>query len=176
MKNRTLTLVRHAKSSWNDPSIDDHDRPLNERGKTNAPEMSERLAKLGIQPDGVFSSTAMRAATTAQIFAKNLGFSQNKIQYEHDLYLASAGMLQDFIAKINNSLHTVLIFSHNPGLSLLASQVWRMSISNLPTCGVVTLKFIGSGWKEASCHLPASATFDFPKNSSEPISISYTKK
>jgi phosphohistidine phosphatase len=175
MKNRTLILIRHAKSSWNDPTVDDHDRPLNERGQANAPEMGERLAALRVQPDGVFSSTALRAATTAQIFAKKIGFSQKKIQYDHDLYLASAGMIQDFIAQIDNSLNTVLIFSHNPGLTLLVSQVWSLPISNLPTSGVVTLNFRTSDWKNASFHLPTSATFDFPKNSTPPISFSDKK-
>ena len=169
---KTLFLIRHAKSSWDDSTLDDHERPLNQRGKANAPIMAKRLQKLGIKPDMLFSSTAQRAASTAQVFADQLNFPQPKISYEHDLYLASAGMLQDFICKIENSLNFVLIFGHNPGLTLLVHQVWGLPIDNIPTCGIVSLKFGSSTWEKASSQLPSGATFDFPKNSSPPISFS----
>ena len=95
---KTLFLIRHAKSSWEDSTIDDHERPLNQRGKANAPIMAKRLQKLGIKPDALFSSTAKRAVSTAQTFADQLDFPQSKISYDPDLYLASAGMLQDMIS------------------------------------------------------------------------------
>jgi len=169
---RNLIIIRHSKSSWDNPKLDDHDRPLNERGMANAPEMSSRLKNLNLNPDALFSSTALRAATTAQIFAEALGFPADKITYDSDLYLSSAGMLQDFIAGLVNSLSTVLIFGHNPGLTLLVSQVWGLPIGNIPTCGVVSLKFKDSDWKQTSFSQPTSATFDFPKNSAPPISFS----
>ena len=71
---KTLFLIRHAKSSWDDSTLDDHERPLNQRGKANAPIMAKRLQKLGIKPDMLFSSTAERAASTAQVFAEHLDF------------------------------------------------------------------------------------------------------
>ena len=140
IKMKTLFLIRHAKSSWDDSTLDDHERPLNQRGKANAPIMAKRLQKLGIKPDMLFSSTAQRAGSTAQVFAEHLDFPQPKISYVPDLYLASAGMLQDFIGKIENSLNFVLIFGHNPGLTLLVNQVWGLPIDNIPTCGIVSLK------------------------------------
>jgi phosphohistidine phosphatase len=161
---KTLFLIRHAKSSWDDSTIDDHERPLNQRGKDNTPIMANRLHQLGIKPDALFSSTAKRAVTTAQKFADQLDFPQPKISYDPDLYLASAGMLQDMISKIENSLNIVLIFGHNPGLTLLVSQVWGLPINNIPTCGIVSLKFGSSTWEGASSQLPSGATFDFPKN------------
>jgi phosphohistidine phosphatase len=169
---KTLFLIRHAKSSWDDSTLDDHDRPLNQRGKANAPTMAKRLKKLAIKPDALFSSTAQRAASTAQVFADQLDFPQPKISYDPDLYLASAGMLQDFVGKIENSLNSVLIFGHNPGLTLLVCQVWRLSIDNIPTCGIVSLKFGSSTWEEASFQLPSGATFDFPKNTGSPLILS----
>ena len=169
---KTLLLIRHAKSSWDDSTLDDHERPLNQRGKANAPIMAKRLQKLGIKPDMLFSSTAQRAASTAEVFAEHLDFPQPKISYDPDLYLASAGMLQDFICKIENSLNFVLVFGHNPGLTLLVHQVWGLPIDNIPTCGIVSLKFGSSTWEKASSQLPSGATFDFPKNSSPPISFS----
>ena len=169
---KTLLLIRHAKSSWDDSTLDDHERPLNQRGKANAPIMAKRLQKLGIKPDMLFSSTAQRAASTAQVFADQLNFPQPKISYEHDLYLASAGMIQDMISKIENSLNSVLVFGHNPGFTVLVRQVWGLPIDNIPTCGIVSLKFGSSTWEKASSQLPSGATFDFPKNSSPPISFS----
>jgi phosphohistidine phosphatase len=169
---KTLFLIRHAKSSWDDSTLDDHERPLNQRGKVNTPIMAKRLQKLGIKPNMLFSSTAQRAASTALVFAEHLDFPQPKIAYDPDLYLATAGMLQDFISKIKNSLNSVLIFGHNPGLTLLVAQVWGLPINNIPTCGIVSLKFGSSTWEEASSQLPSGATFDFPKNIGSPLIIS----
>jgi phosphohistidine phosphatase len=81
-------------------------------------------------------------------------------------------MLQDFISKIKNCLNSVLIFGHNPGLTLLVAQVWGLPINNIPTCGIVSLKFGSSTWEEASSQLPSGATFDFPKNIGSPLIIS----
>ena len=169
MNYRNLIIIRHSKSSWDNPKLDDHDRPLNKRGMANAPEMSSRLKNLNVNPDALFSSTALRAATTAQIFAEALGFPADKITYDSDLYLSSAGILQDFIAGLVNSLSTVLIFGHHPGLTLLVSQVWGLPIGNIPTCGIVTAHFDDKDWLNASSHEPECVTFDFPKNSDSPI-------
>jgi phosphohistidine phosphatase len=169
---KTLFLIRHAKSSWKDCTIDDHERPLNQRGKDNTPIMANRLHQLGIKPDALFSSTAQRAASTAQVFAEHLDFPQPKISYDPGLYLASAGMLQDFVGKIENSLNSVLIFGHNPGLTLLVAQVWGLPINHIPTCGIVSLSFKNATWEEASSQLPSGATFDFPKNIESPLILS----
>ena len=169
---KTLFLIRHAKSSWEDSRLDDHERPLNHRGKDNAPRMAARLQELGIKPDALISSTARRAASTAQVFADHLDFPRDKILFDADLYLASVGILQKIIGKIEDSFQTVLIFGHNPGLTLLVSQVWGLPIGNLPTCGIVSLNFESFTWPEASSRLPKKAAFDFPKNSSPPISFS----
>ena len=171
MDSRHLIIIRHAKSSWDDRSLNDHDRPLNKRGIANAPNMSSRLKGRNASPDALFSSTAIRAAITAQIFAEALEFPPHKITYDPDLYLASAGMLQDFIAGLEKNLKTVLIFGHNPGLTLLVAQVWGLPIGNIPTCGIVSLKFNDANWGNCSANKPSSVTFDFPKNSSSPIQI-----
>ena len=169
MDYRNLIIIRHAKSSWDDSSLGDHERPLNKRGIANAPVMASRLLSLNVNPEALLSSTALRAATTAQVFAKALNFPPDQITYNSDLYLASAGMLQDLIAGLANDLKTVLIFGHNPGLTLLASQIWEIPIGNIPTCGVVSLKFKDLDWRNASSQKPYSTTFDFPKNSTTPI-------
>ena len=169
---RQLLLVRHAKSSWDDPSVDDHDRPLNDRGLRNAPEMGKRLQGSGIRPVVWISSTALRAITTAEIIAEQIGFPQNQIQRSKDLFHASAPELQEFIAGLDDEIDTVALFGHNPGMTSLVANLYGLPIDNLPTSGVVHLQFREASWKAASSALPARATFDFPKNqTAEPINL-----
>ena len=169
---KELLLVRHAKSSWGDPYLDDHDRPLNERGFRNAPDMGKRLQGWGIRPDVWISSTALRAMTTAEILAKQVGFPKDQIQRSRDLYHASATALQEFIAGLDDRIGCAILFGHNPGMTSLVANLYGLPIDNLPTCGVVYLQFKEADWKAASLALPARATFDFPKNQSgEPIKL-----
>jgi phosphohistidine phosphatase len=163
---KELLLVRHAKSSWDDPYLDDHDRPLNERGLRNAPEMGKRLQGLGIRPDTWISSTALRAITTAEILAKKVGFPREKIQRTKDLYHASASELQGFIAGLDDAFGSAILFGHNPGMTSLVSNLYGLPIGNMPTCGVVHLQFNDDNWSAVSSAPPARAYFDFPKNES----------
>jgi phosphohistidine phosphatase len=169
---KELLLVRHAKSSWDDPYLDDHDRPLNDRGLRNAPEMGKRLQGWGIYPDAWISSTALRAITTAEILTGQVGFPREKIQRTKDLYHASASELQGFIAGLDDAFVSAILFGHNPGMTSLVANLYGLPIDNLPTCGMVHLQFKEADWKAASSALPARATFDFPKNhSAEPIKL-----
>ena len=169
---KELLLVRHAKSSWDDPYLDDHDRPLNERGLRNAPEMGKRLQGSGIRPDVWISSTALRAITTAEIISEEIGFPKDKIQRSRDLYHASATELQKFIAGLDDAIGSVILFGHNPGMTSLVANLYGLPIDNLPTSGVVHLQFREADWKAASSALPARAYFDFPKNhSAKPINL-----
>ena len=163
-RGKELLLVRHAKSSWDDPYLDDHDRPLNERGLTNAPEMGKRMQGLGISPDVWISSTALRAITTAQIIAEQIGFPQDQIQRTKDLYHASATELQEFIAGLDDAIGSAILFGHNPGMTSLVANLYGLPIDNMPTCGVVHLQFNENTWSAVSSAPPARAYFDFPKN------------
>ena len=161
---KELLLVRHAKSGWDDPYLDDHDRPLNDRGLRNAPEMGKRLQEWSIRPDVWISSTALRAMTTAEILAKQVGFPPDQIQRSKDLYHASAPDLQEFIAELDDQIDSAMLFGHNPGMTSLVANLYGLTIDNIPTCGVVYLQFRENNLKAASSALPARATFDFPKN------------
>ena len=169
---KELLLVRHAKSSWDDPSLDDHDRPLNERGLRNAPEMGKRLQGLSIRPEVWISSTALRAITTAEIISEEIGFHQDQIQRTKDLYHASATELQGFIAGLDDAIGSAILFGHNPGMTSLVANLYGLPIDNLPTCGVVHLQFNENTWSAVSSAPPARAYFDFPKNlTAEPINL-----
>ena len=163
---KELLLVRHAKSSWDDPYLDDHDRPLNERGLRNAPEMGKRLQGWDICPDAWISSTALRAITTAEILAEQVGFPEDQIQRTKDLYHASATEFQGFIAELDDAICSAILFGHNPGMTSLVANLYGLQIDNLPTCGVVYLQFNENTWSAVSSAPPARAYFDFPKNES----------
>jgi len=161
---KEILLVRHAKSSWDDPYLDDHDRPLNARGLRNAPEMGKRLQGYGIRPRVWISSTALRAITTAEIIAEQVGFPQDQIQRTKDLYHASATELQEIISELDDQIDSVVFFGHNPGVTSLVANLYGLPIDNVPTCGVVHLQFNENTWSAVSSAPPARAYFDFPKN------------
>ena len=164
MAGKELFLVRHAKSSWDDPTISDHDRPLNERGYRNAPEMGRRLSDRGVSPDALISSTALRARTTARIIADSLGWPEERVVLDRALYHASATELQEYIGGLNDAHTSVMLFGHNPGMTSLVSHLFGLALDNLPTCGVVYLQFSAESWADASGSIPSEATLDFPKN------------
>ena len=165
-RGKELLLVRHAKSSWADPYLDDHDRPLNDRGLRNAPEMGKRLQGWSIRPDVWISSTALRAITTAEILAEQVGFPQDQIQRSKDLYHASATDLLEFIAGLDDAIGSAILFGHNPGMTSLVANLYGLLIGNVPTCGVVHLQFNENTWSAVSSAPPARTYFDFPKNES----------
>jgi phosphohistidine phosphatase len=164
MAGKELFLVRHAKSSWDDPTISDHDRTLNERGYRNAPEMGRRLSDRRVSPDALISSTALRARTTAEIMAGSINYPKDRIVLDRALYHASATELQEYIGGLDDSHFSVMLFGHNPGMTSLVSHLFGLPIDNLPTCGVVHLQFSAESWAEASRSMPSEATIDFPKN------------
>jgi len=164
MAGKELFLVRHAKSSWDDPTISDHDRTLNERGYRNAPEMGRRLSDRRVSPDALISSTALRARTTAEIMAGSINYPKDRIVLDRALYHASATELQEYIGGLDDSHLSVMLFGHNPGMTSLVSHLFGLPIDNLPTCGVVHLQFSAESWAEASRSMPSEATIDFPKN------------
>ena len=164
MAGKELFVVRHAKSSWDDPTISDHDRPLNERGYRNTPEMGRRLSDSGVSPDALISSTALRARTTARIIADSLGWPEERVVLDRALYHASATELQEYIGGLNDAHTSVMLFGHNPGMTSLLSHLFGFALDNLPTCGVVHLQFSAESWAEVSRSMPSEATIDFPKN------------
>ena len=171
MAGKELFLVRHAKSSWDDPTISDHERPLNERGYRNAPEMGRRLSDRGVSPHALISSTALRARTTAEIMAGSLNYPKDQIVFDRALYHASATELQEYIGGLDARHFSVMLFGHNPGMTSLVSHLFGLPIDNLPTCGVVHLQFSAESWADASRSMPCEALIDFPKNVDQPISL-----
>ena len=152
--------------------MDDHDRPLNERGLRNAPEMGKRIRDCGVSLDALISSTAMRARTTAEIIAGSIDWPIKRISFDSNLYHASATELQNYVGSLSNDFSGVALFGHNPGMTSLTANLWGLPIDNIPTCGMVRLEFLENSWDEVSSAIPVRAQIDFPKNlSGDPISI-----
>lgn len=160
---KTLFLVRHAKSSRDDPMLADRERPLDDRGRHDAPGMGHRLAKRDAKPDAIFSSPARRALTTARLIAKELGFDRDRIVVDERLYATSADELLAVVRSLDDRLGRVMLFGHNPELTDLAHRL-SATIANLPTCAVVEFGFDTPSWSKVGEIAPARVALDTPKS------------
>jgi len=165
---KTLCLIRHAKSSWDNMELSDFDRPLNERGKKDAPRMGKRLREKKITPDVMLSSPAARALTTCKEIAKVLDFSMEKIKTDKRLYHANEdqilSVVQDLVDSPFDSEEVVMLFGHNPGLTDFTNSLLNETIMNIPTCGVIFATLNINHWKDATFGCGKLIFFDFPKN------------
>jgi len=159
---KKLILLRHAKSSWNDPSLTDYDRPLNQRGRENAPLMGRRLAGRQCFPQRIISSPARRAGKTARLIAEELDYDKHSIDYEPRIYEAEAMDLLDLVHSLDDALSEVMLVGHNPGMSDLANLLLTDEIVNLVTCGVVGLVFPVRSWREIDFHSGTIRFCDYP--------------
>ncbi len=160
---KTLTIVRHAKSSWKHPELSDRERPLNNRGERDAPIMARRVAEAGIRPSQIISSPAVRAWTTAKIFAKELGYPQEFLQREDSLYLASLDNLLDVVATQDAGFNHLMLFGHNPGLTDFVNYLVPGLTNNLPTSGVVSVGMEREDWMLYDRPSTELILHDFPK-------------
>lgn len=160
---KTLTLIRHAKSSWKYTGLDDLDRPLNSRGWRDGPLMGDVLAGRGCRPDTVVTSPALRALRTAEMIAAAIGYPQQKIVLDARLYHADTDELLDVVKSMDESLQWVACVGHNPGLTDLANHLSRQRFENVPTCGVVEMHFDSDRWVDVDRNAPKSVGFEFPK-------------
>jgi phosphohistidine phosphatase len=161
---KTLFLVRHAKSSRDDPTLADKDRPLNDRGKRDAPKMGKRLAKRRVKPDLILSSPAARALKTAEIIAKKLDYKRKNILVDDRLYAVEAGELLDVIRKLGDEVERVMLIGHNPELTELAHRL-SSKITHMPTCAVAEFTFDAKSWSRIGKDKPAQVALDYPKQS-----------
>lgn len=146
---KQLILVRHAKSSWADVSVDDFNRKLNDRGKQDAPEMAEWLHKKIKHIDLFLSSPAKRAKKTCKIFCEEFKANFENIRFIESLYLASYTEIGEAISEVNENFSTVALFGHNPGITDFAnSLVSNCFIDNMPTCSIFAVKCEVKYWKE----------------------------
>ena len=163
---KTLALIRHAKSSWDHPGVDDHDRPLNERGIRDAPRMAARLVAEHPELRGaaLLSSTALRAATTANAFASAL---DTTVRPDERLYGATPRRIVDLVSA--RSEGSVIVVAHDPGLSDLSRHWSRFpddgGIPHMPTCAVAVFDFGIDDWRDLETSVPERWTYAIPRDS-----------
>jgi phosphohistidine phosphatase len=163
---KKLYLIRHAKSSWDNPELRDVDRPLNKRGLKDAPRMGERLKARKVHPGMMISSPAARARMTCQEIAKVLAFAADKIHIEKRLYHANEDQWLTVLRELEDlpsQKEITMMFGHNPGLTEFANRLLGETIDNIPTCGVVGAELNIKLWKEAAWGCGEMKFLDFPK-------------
>ncbi len=161
---KRLFVLRHAKSSWADDSLADDQRPLNKRGKRDAPVIAQRLRQAQHQPDLILSSPARRALKTACIVASELGISVDDILQNDALYLASVEDILAVLAQIPPTSANAMIVGHNPGLTHLINTLGDVQLDNLPTSGVFILDLPIAHWADVSGQLSGEVSYyDYPK-------------
>lgn len=158
---KTLLIVRHAKSSWNNTDTSDIDRPLNDRGRRDAPAMASKLIKAGITIDLFVSSPAKRARQTAELFIRE--FEKKEIRFVPELYHAPVQIFKEVITGLEDDLAAVAIFSHNPGITAFVNTLTSVNIDNMPTCAVFAVASLTDRWADFLSAGPVFRFFDYPK-------------
>lgn len=161
---KTLVIIRHAKSSWDNISLSDFERPLNDRGLRDAPRMGKRLNEKEITPDLLLTSPAKRALTTCHFFADALQCPATSITTDPALYHASEETILKIIKSQADTSDVIFLFGHNPGLTDFVNKITDTYIQNIPTCGMVGLSFTVSHWNEIRWESGELIFFDYPKN------------
>lgn len=160
---KTLTLVRHAKSSWSDTRLSDGDRPLNKRGKRDAPVMGKRMVEHDIRPSLIISSPAKRAWSTAKLVAAEISYPIEFLQREDSLYHASIDEILGVIVAQDNRFNNMMIVGHNPGMTDFANFLSPGLTNNLPTAGVVSLQIDQDDWNLYQQPKTVLLVYDYPK-------------
>ena len=161
---KTLYLVRHAKSSWSDPSLSDRDRPLNKRGRRTAPDMGSRLALKGHQPDLIISSPAKRALMTAGIIAKELDYDKSEILTDESMYFSGDRGMLKMLEGVDDRYQRVMIVGHNPAMTSLMNNLVETSVYNMPTCAIAVIGYNMVSWSDLGSADGNLLDYDFPKN------------
>lgn len=162
---KTLILLRHAKSSWKDLSLRDFDRPLNKRGKRDAPFMAQKFKEKGYQPELILASPALRTKLTAEAFKQALGTTwAGSLKYESRIYEGHDHTLLELIKRQPDEVQTLLLVGHNPGLTNLSNFFSSKYIENVPTTGMAGFRLAIDHWQHLSAELASLIFFDFPKN------------
>ncbi len=160
---RRLTLLRHAKSSWADPDLEDFDRPLNARGLQNLPDMGRRLAARNHPPELIVSSPAVRALTTARGIAREIGYRDDRILEADELYLADTRQILELVRGLSDNHRHVMLVGHNPGFTDFANRLEGVRIDNMPTAAMLCVDFPTGHWATVDPGTCRFVYFDYPK-------------
>ena len=163
-ESKILLIIRHAKSSWELGTLSDFDRPLNDRGKKDAPMMAKRLLDKKIKIDAFVSSPAKRAKKTAEFFCEEYSQSIDSIEFIASLYHAGVDDFYTVAEQLDDHFNTVAIFSHNPGITYFVNTLSdQLQIDDMPTCSIFAIKVQTKKWGEFKQAKKEFIFFDYPK-------------
>lgn len=160
---KELIIARHAKSSWKNTEISDIERPLNKRGYTDANTIGRYLNSCQAKPGLIFTSPAVRAFSTATIYARYLNFNFENFKVVDTLYSGSFEHLVEMVQNLDNKINVVMIFGHNPTFTDLANYFIFDKIDNIPTSGIVSIHFDNADWSEVGEKSGVLNYFHYPK-------------
>jgi len=160
---KTTYLIRHAKSSWENPTLSDFNRPLNERGKANAPLMGKKLAEEKTVIDCLISSPAKRTTKTSLLICKELNYPHEKIIFDERIYESSLIDLIMVVNEIPNQFNNVALIGHNPAISQLFNYLTDEDLHHFPTCGIGKIELEIDQWSEIIKGIGRKIFFIYPK-------------
>lgn len=160
---KVITLIRHAKSSWDYSQLTDFERPLNERGRRDAPAMAQRLKRAGLKPDLLLSSPALRAISTARLFAETFDIEPEQIAVQSKLYDARPSTILGVLQSLDERFGEVWLFAHNPGISETAQRLAECPFDDLPTCGCARIELDIKLWSELGDDCGKLSLYTYPK-------------
>ncbi|MFC6635465.1 SixA phosphatase family protein [Microbulbifer taiwanensis] len=160
---KQLTLIRHAKSSWDDPALEDFARPLNKRGKRDLPAMARRVREFDLVPERLLTSGAVRALSTAEALIDALELSAEQILVQPELYAAGYQALLQQLRQQSDQWHHLMLVGHNPGLEDLGYHLTHERLPKFPTAAVLHIHLGITRWCELEASCGAVELFDYPK-------------
>ncbi|MEQ8312909.1 MAG: histidine phosphatase family protein [Gammaproteobacteria bacterium] len=160
---KTLYLLRHAKSSWDDPDLKDFERPLSKRGRRDAPRMGERFKSRGDGLQCIICSPAVRTKTTAKLFAEAIDYPADDIASNPELYFAGSGMFLKAASLLDDGFDQAMLVGHNPAITEFANLMTNAGIDNIPTAGLVKMSLDIDQWSDIEAGSAELKEFDYPK-------------
>ena len=160
---KKLYIIRHAKSSWKDPGLSDIDRPLNKRGRRDAPIMAKKLKENGEHISKIILSPSARTKETARHFIKEFSINENNIILEPSLYHGYPDDFEEIICSLDQEDNNIAFFGHNPGITYLANDCIGSFIDNVPTCGIIVLSTDIDQWSDFQFGTSAIINYLYPK-------------
>ncbi len=163
IKKKRLYILRHAKSDWSDPSLDDFDRGLKKRGKNDIKLIAQWLKDQNIVPDFILSSPAKRAKKTLKVLKNILNIKKESIKFDSNIYEADINYLIKMLSKLDDRYDAVFLIGHNPSLNELAEFLSNTIITNIPTSGIVAIEFDMDSWSKIKSKKGKIIFFQYPK-------------
>jgi len=160
---KLVTLVRHAKSSWDNANLSDFERPLNARGRRDAEFMSKLLPKQLPNPDIIYCSKAQRAVETLQYFLESYNFPKDKVNFDYGLYENGIRYIIKLIQNLPETAQNVLILGHNPDITAFSNAFSGSYFDNIPTCGIIGIEFDIEKWADFSHLMGKIKFYEYPK-------------